>query len=64
MPYSLTRKSFESDLTKNFELRRFENEDIELHLPTDLAVSDVKWLSVWCKRFKLSFGDLNVSKGA
>jgi len=32
--------------------------EIELTLPEDTNVSDLKWLSVWCRRFRVNFGDL------
>ena len=32
--------------------------NLELTLPTDIKVSDIKWLSVWCRKFKLNMGDL------
>jgi len=38
--------------------RAFKNEDIELTLPGDLKLKEIKWLSVWCREFKVNFGDL------
>ena len=32
--------------------------NLELTLPTAIKVSDIKWLSVWCRKFKLNMGDL------
>ena len=33
-----------------------------LTLPEDLKTSEIKWLSVWCRRFTISFGDLFFSE--
>ena len=32
--------------------------DLTLHLPPGTQVSDLKWLSVWCRAFTVNFGDL------
>ena len=32
--------------------------DIILTLPGDLKTSEIKWLSVWCPQFAVSFGDV------
>ena len=34
------------------------NKDIVLTLPPHLKVSDLKWLSVWCKAYRINFGDV------
>ena len=34
------------------------NTDIILTLPGDLTTSEIKWLSVWCRQFEVSFGDI------
>ncbi len=40
-------------------LKRFNgNTPIVLTLPEGVSVEDLKWISVWCRSFKLSFGDL------
>ena len=42
-------------------LGRFEasrNEKILLHLPSDVRVSDLKWLSVWCRAYSVNFGEV------
>jgi len=31
--------------------------DIELSLPPNVQVSDLKWISIWCKEFSISYGD-------
>lgn len=37
---------------------RFDKVDLTLTLPPGTQVSDLKWLSVWCRAFKVNFGDL------
>ena len=34
---------------------------IVLTLPDDLKVSDLKWLSIWCRQFEVNFGDVIIS---
>jgi len=35
-------------------LREFYNEEVLLQLPSNLKVNDIKWISVWCRRFTVS----------
>jgi len=38
-------------------LPRFNgNQDVVLTLPNGVSVSDLKWLSVWCRDYKVNFG--------
>ena len=39
-------------------LKRSMNTDVLLTLPPDLTVSDIRWLSVWCKAYQFNFGAL------
>ncbi|CAH1784589.1 unnamed protein product [Owenia fusiformis] len=39
-------------------LGKYENKDITLELPRGLEVTDIKYLSVWCKQFGVNFGDI------
>ena len=45
-------------------------EQITLRLPENMKVGDIKWLSVWCRKFSVDFGnliiptDLNVRRNA
>ena len=32
--------------------------NFRLTLPDDLKATDIKWLSVWCRRFRVNFGDM------
>ena len=38
--------------------RRYDTETVELSLPPHLEVDDLRWISVWCRKFSVSFGDL------
>jgi len=37
---------------------RFNQEEITLTLPDDLKATELKWLSVWCRKFAVNFGDV------
>jgi len=37
------------------------NEQVTLTLPPHMKVSDLKWLSVWCREFSIDFGSLTFS---
>ncbi|XP_043677738.1 protein Skeletor, isoforms B/C isoform X1 [Vespula pensylvanica] len=39
-------------------LKAFDNTDIVLRLPQGKRLRDIKWLSVWCRRFTVDFGDI------
>ena len=41
-------------------LKKSEGIDITLTLPENINVKDLKWISVWCKRFKVNFADLMI----
>ena len=36
----------------------FFSATLVLTLPPSLEVSDIRWISVWCRRWDMSFGDL------
>ncbi|XP_023321495.1 protein Skeletor, isoforms B/C [Eurytemora carolleeae] len=38
-------------------LRQYTGEMVELTLPQSFKVSDVKWLSIWCRKFSVDFGN-------
>lgn len=61
LPYPSTENAkkvpFDSD--KIPILPKFDGtKDIELHLPEDLTVYDLKWISVYCREFSIDFGNL------
>ena len=43
----------------------YNNKNMKIQLPSGVDASDIKWLSVWCDDFKISFGDVvfNSRKG-
>ncbi|XP_014666234.1 PREDICTED: protein Skeletor, isoforms B/C-like isoform X2 [Priapulus caudatus] len=45
-------------------LKAYSNEDLILPLPSGLKVSDIRWLSVWCRSFAVNFGSLTLETGA
>lgn len=39
-------------------LNTFKDQDVILRLPLGKRLRDIKWLSVWCRRFTVNFGDV------
>ena len=39
-------------------LGRFSNDEVILTLPDSVVMSQLKWISVWCRAYKVNFGDL------
>ncbi|XP_046462387.1 protein Skeletor, isoforms B/C-like isoform X2 [Daphnia pulex] len=39
-------------------LGRYDNKDVLLKLPLGVKVRDLRWLSVWCRRFAVDFGSV------
>ncbi|XP_074032927.1 protein Skeletor, isoforms B/C isoform X2 [Leptinotarsa decemlineata] len=39
-------------------LRAYNNTDIILRLPLGKRIRDIRWLSVWCRRFTVDFGEV------
>ena len=58
LAHPFTRKHFQYEAKDYPVLGRSVNEDIVLTLPPNLKVSDLKWLSVWCKAYRINFGDV------
>ncbi|CAB3232551.1 unnamed protein product [Arctia plantaginis] len=44
-------------------LMSHSNSDILLKLPGGKRLRDIKWLSVWCRRFTVNFGDVFIPPG-
>ena len=38
--------------------RRYNGERLFIELPNSLRASDIKWLSIWCEIFGISFGEV------
>ena len=43
-------------------LKKMKNKDILLTLPGTLKVRDINWLSVWCMRFTVNYGEVYIPK--
>jgi hypothetical protein len=43
-------------------LGAYSNQNIVLRLPEGKTLRDIKWLSVWCREFKVNFGDLLIPR--
>ncbi|XP_063988735.1 protein Skeletor, isoforms B/C isoform X1 [Diachasmimorpha longicaudata] len=41
-------------------LKAYNNTDVILRLPQGKRIRDIKWLSVWCRRFTVDFGDIAI----
>jgi len=39
-------------------LGKYDGKDLTLTLPSTMKLSTVKWISVWCRRFSVDFGNL------
>ncbi|KAL4706946.1 hypothetical protein ACJJTC_005215 [Scirpophaga incertulas] len=44
-------------------LMAHSNSDILLRLPGGKRLKDIKWISVWCRRFTVNFGDVFIPPG-
>lgn len=40
----------------------YSNQNIVLRLPEGKTLRDIKWLSVWCREFKVNFGDIPIQR--
>ena len=61
LPYPFQGDFFDSEDTNAPTLvKAFDGSQqaIELTLPNDLKVSDLKWISVWSREYEANFGDL------
>ena len=61
LPYPFEGKFFDSeDLSAPILDKAFDGTqpDIVLPLPDGMKVSDLKWISVWCRKYSVNFGEL------
>ena len=61
LPFPYEGTHYEYDDPKAPVLGRFEasrHEKVVLHLPRDVRVSELKWLSVWCRAYTVNFGEV------
>jgi hypothetical protein len=38
--------------------RKYSKETLEVKLPKDIKAADIKWLTLWCEAFGVSFGEV------
>ncbi len=62
VPYPYTGRFFHYLDPDAPVLRSFFGEDIELTLPPEIMADQIRWISVWCRRFAVNFGDLILPK--
>ncbi|XP_032682523.1 protein Skeletor, isoforms B/C isoform X2 [Odontomachus brunneus] len=55
VPYPETDKESDPQV-----LGAYSNKDIILRLPGGKRIRDIKWLSIWCRRFTVNFGDVYI----
>ncbi|RWS23194.1 Protein Skeletor:-like isoforms D/E, partial [Leptotrombidium deliense] len=41
-------------------LQAYKNQNLLLKMPDGRKISDVKWISIWCKKFTANFGHINI----
>ena len=41
-------------------LKKMKNKDVLLTLPGTLKIRDIGWLSIWCKRFTVNYGEVYI----
>lgn len=58
LPYPFTGTFYRSNSMKAPVLGRLSNVTVNLRLPPELPLSDVRWLSVWCRTFRVDFGSI------
>jgi len=59
LPYPFKGEFYEyEDQNAPILNKRYNNEEVTLTLPDNLKTSDLKWLSVWCRAFRVNFGDM------
>lgn len=44
-------------------LQRADGAEVELVLPPGVEASDLRWLSVWCRRYSVDFGNVVFDRG-
>jgi hypothetical protein len=62
LPHPFTGAFYEYADPEAPQLGVFTGQTVTLTLPPDIDVDDLKWISVWCRRFNVNFGEL-VIKG-
>jgi hypothetical protein len=62
LPFPFTGRFYHYTDPEAPVLRRFFGEDVELTLPPEVSVDQIRWISVWCRRFSVNFGDLILAR--
>ncbi|XP_059096369.1 uncharacterized protein LOC131890931 isoform X2 [Tigriopus californicus] len=58
LPYPFQGEFYEyTDSNAPIITGKFDKVNITLTLPEDLKVTDLKWISVWCRQFSVNFAD-------
>ena len=60
LPHPFEGKFYDYRDTQVPVLKASSSEDIVLTLPEDLESRDIKWISVWCRKFAVDFGHVVV----
>ncbi|GBL86000.1 Protein Skeletor, isoforms D/E [Araneus ventricosus] len=48
---------------KKVPLAEYRNKDILLRLPAGKTLRNIKWISVWCRKFSANFGEVTIPTG-
>ena len=43
-------------------LGKYEGETVTLKMPANMKVGDLKWISVWCRKFSVDFGHVIIDE--
>ena len=60
LPHPFNGKFYDYRDLKVPVLKSLSSEDIVLTLPPSLRSEDIKWISVWCRKFAVDFGHVVV----
>merc|ERR1711962_258037 len=63
LPYPADGKTYEYYDQNAPVLQSFDYERLVLDLPDSVSVSDITWVSVWCRQFSINFGSVTVPSG-
>jgi len=61
--YAVTPQVYRFDDPDIPILGRFDGQDIDLRLPNGIGVNDVKWISLYCRKFGIDFGHVKIGSG-
>lgn len=61
LPYPFTGEFYHYTDPEAPVLGRFDGETLDLTLPPQIEASDIQWVSIWCRKFRVNFGDLILS---